>query len=348
MEGQRPASEIVSLKRQMDKEKGLTARLLRLANSPSGLRPLVREAAKLFQEWVGCSGVGIRLRDGNDFPYFETCGIPPKSLEAENALCVTDLSDEVFQDSQYGLALDCMCGSVLSHQFDPSLPFFTDGGSFWTNSMSQLLANVSEVDRQACTCNRCREEGHESVALIPLRADDTVLGLLRLTDHRAGRFSTELIATMETMTAALAEAVAHRLATKELQATRCQLREHVTKLQEGERHLRGLLDAVDQSVMLMEPDGMIRECNQTFAERLGYARPDLLGRNAYTMLPPDVAAQRRQRVEEAQRRRTVVDFVDERWGRQMAHRIVPHSRSRRQYRLLRHSGSRHHGCSPTA
>ena len=30
--------------------------------------------------------------------------------------------------------LECMCGNVICRRFDPSKPFFTDYGSFWTNS----------------------------------------------------------------------------------------------------------------------------------------------------------------------------------------------------------------------
>ena len=327
MEGHRPTQDSIddaeSRERQLERERDLTIRLLRLANSPNDLHGLVREATKLLQESSGCSAVGILLRDGDDFPYFETRGFPPECVEVDNSLCVSDLNAQIIQHSQGKAVLECMCGNVLCGRFDPGLPYFTEGGSFWTNSTSQLFANTSEEDRLARTLADCHVEGYESVARIPLRVDGTTFGLLQLNDPQAGKLSAELIATAETLAAALAEAVARRQITEELQASREDLQEQLDKVQEGERHLRGLLDAVDQSVMLLEPDGTIRDCNQTFAERLGYAREELLGRDIYGLLPSEVAEQRRQHVEKVRLSKSTVSFVDERWGRRMAHRIVP-------------------------
>ena len=327
MDGQRSTQdsidEVESLERQLKRERELTIRLLRLANSSNDLDGLMGEATELLQQWSECSSVGIRLRDGDDFPYFETCGFAPEFVEAENSLCSTDLNGQIVRDSVGNPVLECMCGNILCGRFDPSLPFFTEAGSFWTNSTSQLLANTSEEDRQTRTRNRCHGEGYESVALIPLRADGTTFGLLQLNDHQAGKFSAELIVILETLAPALAEAVARRLVTKELQASREDLQKQLNKVQDTERHLRGLLDAVDQSVMLLEPDGTIRDCNQTFAERLGHARQELLGRDVYDLLPAEVAETRRQRVEEVMQRRSTVSFIDERWGRRIAHRVVP-------------------------
>ena len=69
---------------------------------------------------------------------------------------------------------ECMCGNVICGRFDPSKPFFTARGSFWTNCTTELLASTTEADRQARTRNRCNGEGYESVALIALRWARTV------------------------------------------------------------------------------------------------------------------------------------------------------------------------------
>lgn len=327
MEGHRPArdsiDEMESLAQQLKRERDLTIRLLRLTNSPDDLHGLMRETTKLLQEWSGCTAVGIRLRDGDDFPYFETRGFPAEFVQAENFLCVTDVNGQIVRDNQGNPVLECMCGNVLFGRFDSALPFFTSTGNFWTNSTSELLATTTEADRQTRTRNRCHGEGYESVALISLRSDGVTFGLLQLNDHHAGRFTPQLIAALETLAPAIAEAIARRLAVEQLEESRNDLREQMDKVKESERNLRGLLAAVDQSVMLLEPDGTIRDCNQTFAARLGYSREELLGQDVYGLLPSEVAEQRKQRVEEVQRQRSAVSFVDERWGRRMAHRIVP-------------------------
>ena len=116
-------------------------------------------------EWSGCEAIGIRLSEGDDFPYFETRGFPPEFVLAENHLCEVDSQGELLRDSQGNPVLGCMCGNMIRGRFDPAKPFFTAGGSFWTNSTTALLAGTTEADRQARTRNRCNGEGYESVAL---------------------------------------------------------------------------------------------------------------------------------------------------------------------------------------
>ena len=316
-------SEMESLHAQLERERAIATRLFGLANSCDDLHALLREATALLHEWSGCDAVGIRLREGDDFPYFETRGFPPEFVEAENSLCVPDLKGQVARDFQGNPILECMCGNILCGRFDPALPFFSPGGSFWTNGTTELLASTTEAQRQARTRNRCNGQGYESVALIPLRSEGATLGLLQLNDRQKGRFSARLILALEQFAAAIAGAVEHCLVSRQLTQTRAQLQEQNAELGESYRRLAGLLDAVDQSLLLMSRDGTIIECNQVFASRLGHTREELLGSDVYCHLPPDVARQRRQRVEEAADSRMVVGFVDEQWGRRLAHRIVP-------------------------
>jgi PAS domain S-box-containing protein len=108
-----------------------------------------------------------------------------------------------------------MCGNVLSGRTDPALPFFTEGGSFWTNSTTMLLASTSEQERQGRTRNRCNKVGYESVALIPLRSGDQVVGLLQLNDTRWGRFTPEMIGFFEGIGASIGIALARIRAEEE-------------------------------------------------------------------------------------------------------------------------------------
>jgi len=204
-------------------ERAIVSRLLRLGSSSNGLHDLLHEATSLLSEWSGCQAVGVRLRDGDDFPYYETRGFPREFILAESSLCRRGPDGQVARDFKGNPVLECMCGNILSGRFDPAKPFFTAGGSFWTNSTSKLLATTTEEDRQTRTRNRCNGEGYESVALIPLRSGETVFGLLQLNDRRAGRFTSELILLIEALAGALAEAMAHRLATEEVRRSREQL-----------------------------------------------------------------------------------------------------------------------------
>ena len=168
--------EDITERMQYEKERELILAILIRISSSNDKHELIQQLTSLLQHWSGCEAVGVRLREGEDFPYFETRGFPQEFVIAENYLCAKDIKNELQRDSQGNPVLECMCGNVLCGRFDPHLPFFTENGSFWSNNTTELLASTTEADRQARTRNRCHGEGYESVALNPIRQGDQMLG----------------------------------------------------------------------------------------------------------------------------------------------------------------------------
>ena len=150
---------------------------------------------------------GLRLREGDDFPYFITNGFSKEFVATESGLCRKDESGGPARDDAGDVVLECMCGNVIQGRTDPSKPFFTSRGSFWTNSTSCLLQETTENERLGATRNRCHGEGYESVALIPLRAREETFGLLQFNDRDTGKFTPQKIALLED----LADHLAHLL-----------------------------------------------------------------------------------------------------------------------------------------
>ncbi len=146
---------------QHEAEREAMITLLSLCNAPTSQRTLIRGVTGFLQTWSGFEAVGIRLSEGDDFPYYETRGFPPAFVQAESHLCARDAKQELLRDSQGNPVLECMCGNVLRGRFYPRKPFFTEKGSFWTNCTSELLASTTEADRQSRTRNRCNGEGYE-------------------------------------------------------------------------------------------------------------------------------------------------------------------------------------------
>jgi len=194
--------------------------VLRLLNAADDLPALITKLCQFFQRWSGCEAVGIRLRDGDDFPYYVSRGFPRTFILAENSLCGHSPDGQCARDTIGNPLLECMCGHVLSGRFDPAQPFFTTYGSFWSNATSVLLANTTEADRHACTRNTCNRAGYESVALIPLRLGQETFGLLQLNDKRPGRFSVERIELAEWLCQHIAIALSQRKTAQELERER--------------------------------------------------------------------------------------------------------------------------------
>jgi len=175
--------------------------LISLLSSADDCHALPESLIVYLRNWSGCEAVGIRLRYGYDFPYYETSGFPEKFVLLENNLCLQDSRGQLVKDGSGRAVLECMCGNVIDGRIDPSLEFFTDFGSFWTNSTTELLRSTTRAQRQSRTRNRCNGEGYESVALIPLRFAQDRFGLLQFNDRRKGHFTPEKIVLLERIAA---------------------------------------------------------------------------------------------------------------------------------------------------
>jgi len=214
----------ITKRKRLEQERELSIRVLDRINSTTNLRALMGEVAVMLREALGCDAVGIRLRDGEDFPYFETQGFPAAFVKAENGLCSRDDKGELARDRQGDPVMECLCGNVLRGRFDPAQPGFTSRGSFWTNRITKLPGGPSEAGPPTCARNRCHGEGYKSVALIPLRAGGDTLGLLQFNDRRPDRFSPEKIAHLEQLADHLASALARLQAEEGLSRSRQALR----------------------------------------------------------------------------------------------------------------------------
>jgi GAF domain-containing protein len=162
------------------------------------LKNVLSEILEEIQDLSGFQCVGIRLQSEGDYPYYVQEGFPSFFVLKENSLCSRDKEGKPLVDEEENFLLDCMCGNVIKGRFDPKRPYFTERGSFWTNSTTQLLDDVSE-DGLGRTRNMCHHSGYESVALIPLRVGDKTFGLIQMDDPRENMFTPEMIEKFESL-----------------------------------------------------------------------------------------------------------------------------------------------------
>ena len=198
----------IARREQAEETQKVTIELLNICNKAPHTRELMQELVNYFKQLVGCDAVGVRLREGSDFPYYETRGFSEGFVQLENSLCSIDQHGDLLRDSAGHPALNCMCGNIICGRFDPSKPFFTAHGSFWSSCTSELLQITTDEERQAKTRNRCNGERYESVALIPLRTQNETFGLFQFNDRRKGYFTAERIAQIENLVSYVAIALA--------------------------------------------------------------------------------------------------------------------------------------------
>ena len=254
-----------------ESERDISLRMLRQLDRHESVPDLISGVTSLLKEWSGFDAIGVRLQQGDDYPYFETRGFPEEHVRLENSLCEVDAQGETVRDAVGNPVLECMCGNVIRGRFDPELPFFTEKGSFWTNSTTDLLASTSEADRQARTRNRCQGEGYESVALIPLRHGEQTLGLLQLNDSRRDLLSERWIHLLERLADNLALGLIKRQAED--------------GLRERERLFRQLFEHAPVGIFIANTDHRIIDANAAALSTLGYAREEILEMSGVDLVP---------------------------------------------------------------
>jgi PAS domain S-box-containing protein len=246
-----------------DRRQQLLVRLLGAISVALTKEELIGSITRTIADWLQCDAIGIRLKRGEDYPYYESRGFSREFLLVEDTLCARDEQGKPTLDASGKAVLECMCSNILSGRFDPSKPYFSEGGSFWSNSTTELLASTSEQDHLARTRNRCNAAGYESIALIPIRCENETLGLLQINHQAKGLFSPDLIRFLETVASYLALALAHRFA--------------IDQLKESKTEYRRIVETAQEGIWVLDANRVTTFVNPQMATMLGFRPEEMIG-----------------------------------------------------------------------
>ncbi|MBI5640031.1 MAG: PAS domain S-box protein [Nitrospirae bacterium] len=201
-----------------------TNELLKLFSRTLSRREYLQELVGLLRKWSGCECAGIRLIDeeGN-IPYSAYAGFSKEFWERENSLSVK--KDQ------------CLCIRVIGEKREVrDEPFLTPGGSFCCSDASRFFPEIKEEEgryRRACS-----HHGFRSLAIIPIRYRERMLGAIHLADKKEGKVSLKNIEFIESLTPLIGEALYRFYIEEALMASREQLRDlsmHLQAAREEER-----------------------------------------------------------------------------------------------------------------
>lgn len=161
---------------------------------------IIAKIVLFLRNYLEVFSIGIRIKDGEDFPYYTTLGFSEKFLKAENFLCCKNKDGSIARDGCGNASLECMCGSIINKIENPkkNLKCFTERGSFWTNS-TKCLIEETKGDIGVKTRGTCVEAGYKSIAIIPIPYKDKNIGLIQLNDFEENKFTLEIIEAIEEM-----------------------------------------------------------------------------------------------------------------------------------------------------
>jgi PAS domain S-box-containing protein len=228
--------------------------ILNILNEPDDLRESIKRILVVLKAQIGADAVGLRLKEDEDFPYFVQDGFSKDFLLVENSLLERDKDGGVCRDKDGNVRLECTCGLVISGMTDSANPLFTQGGSCWTNDSFPLLDLPADQDPRLHPRNMCIHENYASVALIPIRTGDQIVGLLQINDKRKGMFTIGAIEILESIAAHIGAALMRKQAEE--------------ALRESEEAFRKLFEDSSSPILLMDGNRFVA-CNQATLQLLG-------------------------------------------------------------------------------
>jgi PAS domain S-box-containing protein len=204
------SSHEITERKQAEQRQRAEVEILRTLDQHESILDTVGAVVRAVKEHIVVDAVGIRLVDGDDYPYRGASGFSREYMQALSPFCARDESGEVVREADGYPRLNCLCEMVIRGHTDPAQPFFTEFGSFWTNSTTAFRASAWPAERRVQLRDTCNSAGYESVMLVPLRAGKKLLGLLQLNDRRPDRFAIEDVNTVENLATAIALALDRR------------------------------------------------------------------------------------------------------------------------------------------
>ncbi|MEI8038238.1 MAG: PAS domain S-box protein [Verrucomicrobiota bacterium] len=267
--------DITALKQaQIYQEMG--GEVLTILNEPGAIHPAIRRILTVIKLRTGVDAVAMRMQDGEDFPYFAQHGFSKEFLLAETSLIERGADGEICKDCHGQACLACTCGLVIGGKTQPSEPNFTRRGSFWTNDSLPLRDLPPELDPRYHPRNNCIDHGYASIALVPIRTKDQVVGLLQLNAHRNGCFTLQAVEILEEIATHIGEALLRKRAEDDLRQSKADLRVLATRLQAAREQERASL---------------ARELHDFFGQHLTALQIDLMwmDRHLQAAPPPDLS-----------------------------------------------------------
>ena len=261
----------ITERKQVERRQLLSVEIMSILNNPNDFPVTINNILIEIKREIGFEAVGIRLRDGDDFPYFVQNGFSEDFLLTENTLVVRDQKGDVCRDKNGNISLECTCGLVISGQTDPTNPYCTPGGSCWTNDE----AGTPFQDTRLHPRDRCLHDGFQSVALIPIRANKEIVGLLQLNDHKKGCLTLDIIHFFEGISTSIGVALMRKRAEE--------------ALWESEEIFRSFMEHSPVYVFFKDDHARSLRLSANFEKMLGRPLQELLGKTMDELFPSDLS-----------------------------------------------------------
>lgn len=230
----------------------VTTALLELFTRKFDRAEYLDAACELIRNWCGCNHVGIRTVDRDEKAPFTSCAG----------------YEEAFLKEESGLSLEldqCICTRIIRGTPDQSdLVAMTRGGSFHATDSVRFLEKLPGDGRPRYR-GACMRYGYRSLAVIPIRKSDAVLGAIHIADEREGALPQKIVEYLEQLAVIVGEAIFR------------------FSIEEERARLASAVQSTAEAVAVTDHRGMIQYVNPAFERITGYSKDEIMGRDLHVL-----------------------------------------------------------------
>jgi|GEM_PF-3364386 len=174
----------ITRRKEIEERKNFTGALYMLFSKKKAREDCLKPLVLMLQEISGCRAVGIKTPDSNDNLIIkEQSGYSIGFLDTEKWLSLS--KDE------------CICTRIAMGKIEPQdASFITEHGSFYMKNAKKAFELLSENGRAKFRV-ACVKEGFLSIAVVPIKYKEKILGVIHFADETEGIFSTDFIEFLE-------------------------------------------------------------------------------------------------------------------------------------------------------
>jgi len=270
--------EDISEQKQDENLNFMTMEVLSVINQNKDIIGNINNILQIIKRRLKIEAVGIRLNNYNDYPYFLTSGFPAQFVVKEKSLCYK------IDNSTDPEKLECLCGSIIRENTFPKKNYYTLYGSFWTNNLSKLIASIPKNELPPNFRGSCVSEGYESMALIPLRSENKIIGLMQVNDKSSGKLSANLVQRMEGIANFIGFSLERYYTDQALSESELKYRTIVTQIPEG--------------FFIADVNGHFLSVNKNMCETLNYDESELYLKKISDLYPENNNGEKKLSVSE--------------------------------------------------
>jgi PAS domain S-box-containing protein len=269
------AARDVTEHNRIEKREKITNVLLELFAQKTSRKEYLNSVVRAVCNLSGCQCVGIRLTNSDGLiPYESQIGFTKDFLAIESVLSLkTDT---------------CACMRVITQKPEPQdAQVMTSKGSFRCDNTLEFFNSLPE-QKKARYRGHCMHQGFASLAVVPIRYRDKVLGAIHLADKKENKTPAQTVEFIENMAMLIGEAV-HRFDVE-------------VELRQSEDRYRQLVELSPEGIGV-EKDDKIAFMNTAATRLLGAkSSAELIGKSILDFIHPDCRKRTHRQLEYLRRK----------------------------------------------